>query len=122
MALHSQGKADSVLFFAPMAIEAYRMLSPLNEDQRYDLGRIAEVAGALPLARAQADTILASNPSHLLGLVLAARIASLDNRVADQKASESKLLSVYASESAKKLPEYDRHAEDIRTALAAARR
>ncbi len=122
MALNNEGKTDSVLFFAPMAIEAYRMLGPLNEDQRYDLGRIAEVAGALPLARAQADTILAANPTHLLGLVLAARIASLENRAADQKASESKLLSVYASESARKLPEYERHAEDIRTALAAARR
>lgn len=122
MALNGQGKSDSVLFFAPMAIEAYRMLSPMNVDQRYDLGRIAEVAGALPLARAQADTILASNPSHLLGLVLAARIASLENRAADKKASESKLLAVYASESAKKLPEYERHAEDIRNGLATARR
>jgi hypothetical protein len=122
MVLNSEGKNDSVLFFAPMAIEAYRMLSPLNEDQRYDLGRIAEVAGALPLARAQADTILARNPSHLLGLILAARIASLDNRPADQKASESRLLAVYASESARKLPEYDRHADDIQSALSAARR
>ena len=121
MVLNGQGKSDSVLFFAPMAIEAYRMLSPLNEDQRYDLGRIAEVAGALPLARAQADTILAGNPSHLLGLILAARIASLEKRTADQKASESKLLAVHASESAKKLPEYDRHAEDIQNALTSAR-
>lgn len=122
MVLNGQGKNDSVLFFAPMAIEAYRMLSPLNEDQRYDLGRIAEVAGALPLAKAQADTILARNPTHLLGLILAARIASLDNRPADQKAAESKLLAVYASESARKLPEYDRHSEDIQNALSVARR
>jgi len=98
------------------------MLSPLNEDQRYDLGRIAEVAGALPLARAQADSILARSPSHLLGLVLAARIASAENRPADQKAAESQLLAVYAAESARKLPEYERHAEDIQSALAVARR
>jgi len=122
MTLGREGKTDSVLFFAPMAIDAYRMLSPLNEDQRYDLGRIAEVAGELPLARAQADSILAQSPSHLLGLVLAARIASLDNRPADQKAAESKLLGVYAAESRKKLPEYERHSEDIQSALAAARR
>jgi hypothetical protein len=122
MTLGREGKNDSVLFFAPMAIEAYRMLSPLNEDQRYDLGRIAEVAGALPLARAQADSILARSPSHLLGLVLAARIASAENRPADQKAAESQLLAVYAAESARKLPEYERHAEDIQSALAVARR
>lgn len=122
MVLNGEGKSDSVLFFAPMAIEAYRMLSPMNEDQRYDLGRIAEVAGAYPLARAQADTILAQNPTHLLGLILAGRIASLENRTADRQALDAKLLSVYAGESGKKLPEYDRHAADIQSALADARK
>ena len=122
MVLNSEGKNDSVLFFAPMAIEAYRMLSPLNEDQRYDLGRIAEVAGALPLAKAQADSILAKSPSHLLGLILAARIATLDNRASDKQTYEANLRRVYDSESAKKLPEYERHAEDIQSALATARR
>ena len=118
MLLDSQGKSDSVLFFAPMAIESYRMLSPLNIDQRYDLGRIAEVSGALPLAKAQADTILLQNPTHLLGLVLATRVAILDKRVSDAAAYSSKLRAVYSSESAKKLPEYDRHKDDIQNVLA----
>ena len=122
MVLNSEGKTDSVLFFAPMAIEAYRMLSPLNADQRYDLGRIAEVAGALPLARAQADTILIENPSHLLGLILGARIAQLDKRDGDRKSFASRLVAAYPKESAKKLPEYERHADDITNGLADARR
>ena len=122
MVLNGEGKNDSVLFFAPMAIEAYRMLSPLNDDQRYDLGRIAEVAGAFPLARAQADTILAGNPSHLLGLILAARIASIENRPSDRQGFEARLLKSYPSESAKKLPEYERHAADITGGLESARR
>ncbi len=122
MTLGSEGKTDSVLFFAPMAIEAYRMLSPLNSDQRYDLGRIAEVAGALPLAKAQADTILRDSPTHLLGLILAARIADLDKRTAEQTSFESRLLAAYESENARKLPEYERHAEDIKNALSSARR
>src|SRR3990170_2233580 len=37
MLLANQGKSDSVLFFAPMAISAYQMLSPMNADQRYDM-------------------------------------------------------------------------------------
>ncbi|MEO8577783.1 MAG: hypothetical protein ABI556_13825 [Gemmatimonadales bacterium] len=122
MLLASQGKPDSVLFFAPMAISAYQMLSPMNADQRYDLGRIAEVAGALPLARAQADTILVENPKHLLGLILASRIAALDKRAADQKAFDARLVSAYQAESARKLPEYDRHGDDIQNALTEARR
>jgi len=122
MVLNGEGKSDSVLFFAPMAIEAYRMLSPMNEDQRYDLGRIAEVAGALPLAKAQADTILARNPNHLLGLILAARVAALDNRASDKASFESRLRQVYTSELAKKLPEYERHAADITAGVSSAQK
>jgi hypothetical protein len=118
MSLAGEGKEDSVLFFAPMAISAYQMLDPMNADQRYDLGRIAEVAGALPLAKAQADTILKRNPTHLLGLILAAQVASLDNRAADRAGYQSRLRSAYGSEIAKNLPEYERHSQDIRTALA----
>jgi hypothetical protein len=121
MLLSSEGKTDSVLFFAPMAIEAYRMLSPMNADQRYDLGRIAEAAGALPLARAQADTILQENPTHLLGLILAIRVAQLEKRTADLRKFEAALLAAQASESARKLPEYERHAADITSAVADAR-
>jgi hypothetical protein len=116
MSLYAEGKEDSVLFFAPMAISAYQMLEPLNADQRYDLGRIAEVAGALPLAKAQADTILKQNPTHLLGLVLAIRVASLEKRPADSTAFMSRFRTAYPSEIKKNLPEYDRHSADIRAA------
>ncbi|HEX2721999.1 MAG TPA: hypothetical protein VHM24_03715 [Gemmatimonadaceae bacterium] len=121
MILGSQGKTDSVLFFAPMAISAYQMLNPMTLDQRYDLGRIAEISGALPLARAQADTILQNNPRHLLGLILASRIAALENRVAERKTYDARLLSAYPAEVARKLPEYERHADDITNTLSAAR-
>jgi hypothetical protein len=122
MVLNREGKTDSVLFFAPMAIESYRMLSPLNADQRYDMGRIAEVAGAYPLARAQADSILSENPTHLLGLILGARIADLDKRTTDSNQMKSRFLKAYPSETGKKLPEYERHEDDIKAALANAQK
>lgn len=122
MLLNSQGKTDSVLFFAPMAISAYQMLAPMTLDQRYDLGRIAEVAGALPLARAEADTILLKNPNHLLGLILGARISTLAGDTRARKQFETRLLAVEKTESARKLPEYDRHQDDITNALSDARR
>ncbi len=121
MLLNSEGKSDSVLFFAPMALESYRLLSPMNADQRYDMGRIAEVAGAYPLAAAQADTILRQNPTHLLGLILASRIAGLEKESARQAAFTKRLLTALTSETAKKLPEYDRHQADITSAVADAR-
>jgi hypothetical protein len=122
MMLATQGKTDSVLFFAPMALTAYQMLSPLNADQRYDMGRIGEVAGALPLAKAQADTILRDNPSHLLGLILEARLATLAGDSTGLHAYERRLIAAEKSETSKKREEYLRHQDDITSALQQARK
>jgi len=120
MVLNTEGKNDSVMFFAPMAISAYEMLSPLNADQRYDMGRIAEVAGALPLAKAQADTILQSNPNHLLGLILASQVATLLGDAPAGKKYHTRFVAAEKAERARNLPEYERHQNDIDAALAAA--
>lgn len=122
MVLATQGKTDSVQFFAPMALTAYQMLSPLNADQRYDMGRIGEVAGALPLAKAQADSILRENPNHLLGLILEARIAVLSGDSAQLHSYERRLVAAEKTELPKKREEYLRHQDDITHALQQARK
>ena len=121
MLLASQGKVDSVQFFAPMAITAYQMLSPLNIDQRYDMGRVGEVAGALPLAQAQADSILGEEPNHLLGLILQLRLAALARDTSRLRSYERKLLAAERVELAKQRDEYTRHRDDIVSALGQAR-
>src|SRR5205823_10772395 len=121
MLLASQGKVDSVQFFAPMALTAYQMLSPLNADQRYDMGRIGEVAGALPLAKAQADSILRENPNHLLGLILEARLATLAGDTTQLHSYERRLIAAQKAELAKKREEYLRHQDDITNAIRQAR-
>jgi hypothetical protein len=122
MLLASQGKVDSVLFFAPMALTAYQMLAPLNADQRYDMGRIGEVAGAIPVAKAQADTILRENPNHLLGLILAARLATLAGDSTQLHSYERRLIAAVKTEASKKRDEYLRHQDDITNALQQARK
>jgi hypothetical protein len=122
MLLATQGKIDSVQFFAPMAVQAYLMLAPLNTDQRYDMGRIGEVAGAIPLAKAQADTILRENPNHLLGLILEARLATLAGDTTQLHSYERRLIAAQKAELAKKLDEYVRHQDDITSALTQARK
>jgi uncharacterized protein HemY len=102
----------------PMALQAYQDLGPLNVDQRYDLGRLAEVAGDAKLATAQADTILRSNPQHLLGLVLASRAAKLRGDEAGARRYLDQLARADATERAKQLPEYLLHQNDIDLALA----
>lgn len=118
MRLDTEGKKDSVQFFSPMAIAAYQMIPNPDADARFDMGRIAEVAGALPVAKSEADSILARQPAHLLGLVLALRVARATGDSAGATAYRAKLRAAQKSELAKKLPEYDRHIADIRDALA----
>lgn len=118
MTLNEQGKSDSVQFFAPMAVQAYQMVEqqqghPLDADQRFDMGRIAEVAGALPMAKAQADTILQQHPDHLLGLLLAAHVAKESGSTPAQHEYASHFVRVKGSELAKNLPEYQRHRREI---------
>jgi hypothetical protein len=118
MRYDEQGKRDSLLVFAPMALNAYEMIGTLDTDQRYDLGRIGEVSGNYTVAKAQADTILRAQPNHLLALALAARM-SPDPAVARQ--FQQRLLAAAPTELPKKLPEYERHRADITRALEQAR-
>ena len=122
MTLATEGKVDSVQFFAPMALIAYRDLAPFNPDERYDMGRIGEVAGALPFAKAQADSILLANPNHLLGLILEARLATIAGDTTQLHGYERRLLAAQKSELATKRDEYARHQDDITNALTQARK
>jgi len=121
MRLDSEGKKDSVEFFSQMGIAAYQMLPQQDLDSRYDMGRIAEVAGALPLARAQADSILAADPSHLLGLILAISTARDAKDKAAVTGYERRLLAAQTAELGKNLPEYQRHQTEIAAAIQKAR-
>lgn len=121
MSAHERGRADSVQLFAPMAIAAYQQIDKLDLDGRYDLGRIAAVSGDEALARAQADTILANQPTHLLGLILAANAAHMRKDAGAERSYHDKLVAAAPAERAKRLPEYITHENDITVALAAKR-
>jgi hypothetical protein len=118
MSAAERGRTDSVQFFLPMALQSYADLGALNNDQRYDLGRLGEVAGDQRLAGAQADTILAAEPNHLLGLLLASRAARLrgDHRAATLFLR--RLARAEPGERARQLPEYLLHQNDIEQAMA----
>jgi hypothetical protein len=122
MGYAERGRADSVRIFAPMALAAYEMLGTPNLDQRYDMGRIAEVSGDAEVAAAQADTILREKPDHLLGLVLAAAAARQQQNEPKAREYFRRLTAAAPAERASKLPEYEAHANDITAALAAAPR
>lgn len=120
MTLVSEGKSDSVQFFTPMAIQSFEALAPLNAHQRYDLGLLGIVSGDGTLARAHADTILAEQPTHLLGLILGMRAAGLRSDEAARTDFARRLTAALVAERAKGLPEYVDHGPDIDAAVAEA--
>ena len=122
MTYAERGQMDSVRFFAPMAIGAYQMIGTLDTDQRYDLGRVAEVAGESEVAAAQADTILRASPTHLLGLALASSVARMRDDMAAADRYDRRLLAAESAEQERNLIEYQRHRVDIAAALERARR
>lgn len=121
MGAAERGRVDTVRFFMPMALQAYQALGDLTPDQRYDLGRLAEVAGDAQLASAQADTILRQRPQHLLGLVLASRAAQLSGDSQAARRFLDRLARAERTERQTQLPEYLLHQNDIDVALAQAR-
>lgn len=121
MKLAAEGKPDSAAFFASMAVGAYESLAPLSADQRYDMGRMAEMAGDLATARAQSDTILREQPDHLLGIILDARVVMARGDSTGGRQRLQRLAKVETTERAKALEEYERHRGDIDAALALVR-
>ena len=121
MRLSEEGKRDSVELFASMAIPVYESLGPLDNDGRYDMGRIALVSGRVEIAQAQSDSILQQSPNHLLGLILGVAVAEERGNATQRTALQRRLLAAEKSELASGLPEYERHRIDIDGALTAAR-
>ena len=117
MLYSEQGHLDSARFFAPMAIQAYEMIGPADAHMRYDIGVISAAIGDVGRARAEADTILAAQPNHLLGLVLAIRAAELSKDRAAVAKFSRRLVTAAPAERAKGLKEYGEHARDIDDAL-----
>ncbi|MBA3889139.1 MAG: zinc ribbon domain-containing protein [Gemmatimonadaceae bacterium] len=119
MRLSEEGKRDSVQFFAPMAMSVYEQLQPLDLDQRFDLGTIALAAGDTRVARAQADSILQSDPDHLLGLALMSRTGRASGAAADAERADARFRQAAEGELRKsqEKPEYQRHRADIETEL-----
>ena len=121
MTYASQGKADSAAIFAPMALQVFDMLAPLDAHQRYDVGLIALVAGQLPRAKVEADTILRKNPKDLLGLTLAMRVAEASKNSAAAVDFGKRLLASEPAERKTAREEYGFHANDIDAAVKDAR-
>ena len=122
VSLAEQGKMDSVRFFSPMALMSFQSLPTPTPLQRFELGRIAELAEVVDIVAAQADTLLKASPTHLLGLTLASTAAGMKKDTRAQADANRRLLAAATAERAKNLPEYEVTRIDLDSALARAAR
>lgn len=122
MTAREQGDTATALQFTPMAIDAYGMAEPLDNDGLYHLAAIHIIAGSHDLARSTADQILAREPNHLLGLSAAAEAADAAGDTAAARELYQRLLAAYDTESARGLQEYLDHARQLPELRETARR
>ncbi|MGD8697980.1 MAG: zinc-ribbon domain-containing protein [Gemmatimonadales bacterium] len=73
LAAYESGDSERAREFIPMALTAYAELAELDLDARYHIALLDLASDQAEAALAQADTMLALIPEHLLGLLVAAR-------------------------------------------------
>ncbi len=103
--------ADTVMLFSPMALEAYRQLTPadVDADARYHAAMIHMVVGEFADAKAKADTILATQPNHLFGLLIQGEVALQENNKAAVAKYYRAFLAAYDAETKAGRKEYLEH-------------
>lgn len=119
---HERGDTGEVRFFRPMALQAYQQLAPLDHDARYHVGLIHTLTGNPEAALAQADSITADEPGHLLAAMLRQRAAIALGDAAGGRMAYRDFLASYEAEVAANRPEYQAHEPVISAFLAEARR
>lgn len=105
------GDTSGARFFVPMALQAYQMAEPLDNDGLYHVALIQLVAGQPDSARATAQKILDASPHHLLALGVAAQAEVDEGNSSAARTLYQRFLDAYPAESGKTLPEYQEHAK-----------
>lgn len=121
LSAEASGDTTQARQFAPMAVQAYGQV-PQDNDVRYHLSELFRVQGDAAAVKAQADAILAAEPTHLFGLFAAGRAEAMGGNAAASRAFYKRFLDAYAGEVARDLPEYRDHQQALPSMRAEAAR
>ena len=118
---HESGDFERAAFFIGMALQAYDAVPPaeVDADLRFHVGLLSLISADSVAAREAAEAILAEEPRHLLGLLLASRAADFAGDPAAAAAYRSRMREAVAD--AGGIPEraeYDAHRTLIEGTLA----
>jgi hypothetical protein len=120
MAADEQGRSEEVTQFAPMTLEAYKLVDPLDADARYHIGLISLLLGDLDNVREQIKNLQREAPDHLLGLTLAYKVAEQMGDDKTASAARARFAAAYETEIRSGRPEYEAHSVTIEAFRASA--
>ena len=106
------GDPERARFFAQMGLQAYERVPPdaMDADARFHVGMLELAMGNPEAAAGRAETLLADRPDHVLGLILAARVAEARGEEARADSLRSRLReAVEAGALEEGLPGYEAH-------------
>jgi hypothetical protein len=111
MTAAEQGDTTTVIQFWPMAEKAYQMLLPgdRDADARYHMATLELMVGDFPATLAQADSILAEDPGHLLGWYLRSIVAEYQQDAPARATADSAFRAHFVTEMASGRSEYSDH-------------
>lgn len=114
--------AERAAFFARMGLQAYARVPPaeMDDDARFHVGLLHLASGDLDAARAVSGELLDDEPEHLLGLVLAARVAEAARDPGAAAGYRERLRSALEGGVSPDEPPYAPHAALIRREAATA--
>lgn len=126
LAASEQGDTATLLRFTDHALSAYAQLGPeaVDADARYHAGVLLAGIGQYVPALALADSILADQPRHLLGLLLRGTVAEFQGDTSGLSRIQRAFLDAWPAESAAGRSEYLDHQtalDHFRQAAAGAR-
>jgi hypothetical protein len=96
-----------------MALQVYAAASPLDNDGRYDVGMIHTVMGDYESALAQADSLDALAPGHLLATLIRYAVAEARGDADAVRSAYQAFLASYATETDAERIEYHAHQRTI---------
>ncbi len=108
---HEGGDFERAARFLAMGLQAYESVPPgdLDADARFHMGILQLMSGDSVAARRTAEEILATEPDHLLGFILAARVADFRQDSADARKNRDRLRQVVERGGVPDRPEYEAH-------------
>jgi mono/diheme cytochrome c family protein len=120
IAAEERGAAQQVAQFAPMALDAYRMVRNPDADLHYHMGLISLAVGDIEAAKKQLQNIKRLSPQHLLGLHLELRLAEQNGAESSSSDVLKRFANLYDAEITSGKPEYEAHRTVIDGILARA--